>query len=104
MRELITRWLRSIFGLSGTNPNPNPNPIPYLLTSPCISLYLPGATLRQIRRESPPNVVHLCQLPQDVLLRWFSEKCPRPPKTLRKPSENPPETLRKPSENPNPNP
>ena len=51
MRELITRWLRSIFGLS-------------------------DETLRQIRRESHPNVVHLCQLPQDVLLRWFSEKCP----------------------------
>ena len=64
MRELITRWLRSIFGLSGTNPNPNPNQVdgdgggtveqicngrgtcyntvsaPYLRTSPYISLYL----------------------------------------------------------------
>ena len=51
MRELIARWLRSIFGLS-------------------------DETLREIRRESPQNIVHLLHVPQHVLLRWFSERCP----------------------------
>lgn len=51
MVALITRWLRAIFGLS-------------------------GETLRMIRRESPENVRHLLMIPQDVLLRWYSEDCP----------------------------
>ena len=51
MYELITRWLRSIFGLS-------------------------EETLRMIRRESPANVRHLLMIPQDILLRWYSETCP----------------------------
>ena len=29
-----------------------------------------------IRRESPENVRHLLMIPQDVLLRWYSEACP----------------------------
>ena len=48
MHELITRWLRSIFGLS-------------------------EETLRMIRRENPANVRHLLMIPQDILLRWYSE-------------------------------
>jgi len=51
MEGLITRWLRSIFGLS-------------------------HESLRMIRRESPENVRHLLMIPQAVLLRWYSEKCP----------------------------
>ena len=51
MLQLVTRWLRSIFGLS-------------------------DETLRMIRRESPENVRHLLTIPQDVLLRWYSERCP----------------------------
>uniref|UniRef100_A0A7S4EV14 Uncharacterized protein n=2 Tax=Chrysotila carterae TaxID=13221 RepID=A0A7S4EV14_CHRCT len=51
MEALIIRWLRSIFGLS-------------------------NETLRMIRRESPQNVRHLLQVPQDVLLRWYSDECP----------------------------
>ena len=51
MVTLITRWLRAIFGLS-------------------------GETLRMIRRESAANVRHLLMIPQDVLLRWYSEDCP----------------------------
>ena len=51
MEALITRWLRSIFGLS-------------------------GETLREIRRESPENVRHLTVLPQETLLRWYSPLCP----------------------------
>ena len=48
---LITRWLRSIFGLS-------------------------GESLRQIRREAHANVRHLSALPQGVVLRWYAEACP----------------------------
>ena len=51
MAALILRWLRSIFGLS-------------------------DETLRMIRRESPANVRHLLMIPQEVLLRWYSEGCP----------------------------
>jgi len=51
MYKLITRWLRSIFGLS-------------------------DETLRMIRRESPANVRHLLMIPQDILLRWYSDECP----------------------------
>jgi hypothetical protein len=51
MHALITRWLRALFGLS-------------------------DETLRTIRRESPENVRHLIQIPQPVLLRWYSEACP----------------------------
>ncbi len=51
MAPLITRWLRAIFGLS-------------------------GESLRMIRRETPENVRHLLTVPQDVLLRWYSEYCP----------------------------
>ena len=51
MYGLILRWLRSIFGLS-------------------------DETLRMIRRESPENVRHLLMIPQEVLLRWYSEACP----------------------------
>jgi len=51
MLALITRWLRAIFGLS-------------------------AETLRMIRRESSANVRHLLLIPQDVLLRWYSEACP----------------------------
>lgn len=51
MYDLILRWQRAIFGLS-------------------------HETLRQIRRESPANVRHLLMIPQDVLLRWYSEECP----------------------------
>lgn len=51
MNDLILRWLRAIFGLS-------------------------DETLRQIRRESPANVRHLLMIPQDILLRWYSEGCP----------------------------
>ena len=51
MRPLIVRWLRSIFGLS-------------------------EESLRMIRRESPENIRHLLMIPQNVLLRWYSEGCP----------------------------
>ena len=51
MYDLILRWLRAIFGLS-------------------------YETLRMIRRESAANVRHLLMIPQDVLLRWYSEECP----------------------------
>ena len=30
----------------------------------------------EIRRESAENIRHLVQIPQDVLLRWYSEACP----------------------------
>ena len=48
---LITRWLRSIFGLS-------------------------DESQRQIRREAHANVRHLSALPQGVMLRWYAEACP----------------------------
>ena len=51
MYPLIKRWMRAIFGLS-------------------------DETLRMIRRESAENIRHLVQIPQDVLLRWYSEACP----------------------------
>lgn len=51
MSALIKRWLSATLGLS-------------------------DETLRMIRRESPENVRHLVQIPQDVLLRWYSEECP----------------------------
>lgn len=51
MHALITRWLRAIFGLS-------------------------QESLRMIRRESPENIRHLLMIPQETLLRWYSEGCP----------------------------
>ena len=48
---LISRWLRSIFGLS-------------------------AESVRQIRREAHANVAHLATLPQGVMLRWYAEACP----------------------------
>jgi len=51
MYELILRWQRAIFGLS-------------------------DESLRMIRRESPANVRHLLMIPQEILLRWYSDQCP----------------------------
>lgn len=51
MRPLIVRWLLAIFGIS-------------------------HESLRMIRRESPENIRHLIMIPQDVLLRWYSQDCP----------------------------
>jgi len=51
MARLVKRWLRSLLGLS-------------------------DETLREIRREAPPNVRHLQSLPRAAVLRWYSEACP----------------------------